>query len=843
MAKDKTIKRGDALNTLLSKRIELLEKEIEVAKESKIEHTNLLKEQKRLAESQKSLNDFIDKGVDFVQKYTSAVGAMVLAQKAITLAQDTSRKSTEQWLKAAQPLDKLSNTYGEIGKRAKAYQKIVKQDIVIAAIYGSTVEEVNRVSEAWLDTMRFTDIGAHTEQIEKLTKTTLIYSKLLGKDAAAVQKQAEFRMFQYGESAEVAMHSLLKLRTATESVNAEFKDSGAAALWADDFESAVSEVIQGTDGFVQDIDRVNATMALTAASAFKMGQSYNQALESAKAMGKLFVGGGEGALQIRSGMMIIENLRSQRDETGKLKKEYLDMFTDTEKASIERLNRMDLEGKNMKDLALLARDSLGTTEAGQRAILETLEQIGLFRGSDLLPLMQSELGMSREMAASITDLATEFKTVDGLMAAINEKQADSQKRAEDLVKEEGALIKLMRSAGGRVVGIETIDRTIQGMDTLIGKTKAFATDVTVLMAGALGAGAIAVTQFIRRMGGVGAITQTVTASWGATVTLIRQAHAAAISYANTLRAAQGLPLLTVPGRSGPGMVISGGKGGKRSKAPKMVISGGKGDPKAPKVKPPKAAFGKRFGGMGAGMGGVLGSVVASMLMSEALAGSGGGGEGGGFMSSGLGQILSFTAMTAAMQKAPAMLGKAGSAGMSGLRGISAGAQGLSGMFSGTSLPAGLGGAAAGLGGAAALAGGAFAAPTMMLSSGIESNRRTDNMLRFMAEQNRKPVGENLLSPESYRSSVQDLAENPSWLESLRREGVIQKSMYSDVQALVQQSNQQPKAVSGGMQPSLSPKKVQGVGRYTRLGENAVLEITIPNAGDQHATMSQRMKQQ
>jgi len=501
-----------SINRLIEQRIGLLEKEIEVRKKAGEQVSAAEKDVAKLRESQKKTNDVFEWGERIVKKYAASLTTLALAHRAYKIAVSSSRGETEHFIQSAQRLDSVSTSIKEIGRRAREYQEVVKNDIKLASRYGMELDKVKSVSDGWMKQQRFVDGYTREQQqsIRKLTELTIQYSKVLGVDASQLTQQAAKRMFQYGESAEEALHKIGRMRSNVEVLNATMSEhfgEKAAYLWVDDFSSLVNEAAGSTRGFIHDLDALSAAMAWSAEKATEAKLSYNQALNAAKAMGQFVTGGGnENAMSTILGLRFLEKIKKSRGPDGKLSEDFLAQFNESQRAELQKITSL-IGTTNEKDLALYIADALASSKMGIRELLDLTNELGASSG-DIVPILMQQRGLNRQQAIEIARQLKEAESLEAVAEGIAgqyKKAADENERMHS----EGELKRLSRAEGGKVFAqLPYVDAVWERTDELIGGVKAHFADFGNVAKYALAGAALAAAGFVRSMGGIKGLTGT-----------------------------------------------------------------------------------------------------------------------------------------------------------------------------------------------------------------------------------------------------------------------------------------------------------------------------------------------
>ena len=486
------------INNVLQKRIELLEKEIDLQKEAGKTTSAAEAHLSNVQKIQKRVNEAFEYATDVVKRYASMLGTAALAHRAYAIATSSSKGATEQFLLTAQSLDKASTSYAAIAKRAKAYQKVMAEEIRIAQKYGLELDHVRAVSNSWMKTMRFTVYNdKNIKKIKELTDKTLVYAKVIGIDSSELVQKASHRMFQYGESADSAMDNILGLYGATQAVNKSIaKLTGKnPVLWAEDFSKLVEEAASNTQNFTQDIGMLSAAMADSVKNAAKAGETYNATLEAGRAMGKFITGGGENAMSSVIGLRMLEKLKKARGKDGKLSADFLKDFNESQKADMQKV--ADMVGTtNEKDLALYLSDSAATSKAGIRELLRLTEELGSKTG-DIVPILEQQRGLTRAQALEMAHQLKMAKNVDEVMDNITSQYESQKAETEQIKANTEGMTAIMRAESGKVTTVPWIDETLEKLDVLTGEVKAHFTDAGTVMKYAFIAGLLSLVQFLR----------------------------------------------------------------------------------------------------------------------------------------------------------------------------------------------------------------------------------------------------------------------------------------------------------------------------------------------------------
>lgn len=821
-------------NRLIQQRIELLEAEIERQKELGQDTRRYTDDVRSLRTTQESLNRHIQAAERFVSRYAASMTAAALATKAYNVATSSAQKQTEHFIHTAQGLDAVSTSYDTIGKRAKAYQEIVKDDIRLAHRYGMAVKDVQRVSDAWIQQMRF--VGEYTrdnqKQIVDLTDATLKYSKVMGIDGVELSKKAAHRMFQYGESAETALDKLVTMHMAARAVNeevAKLTGSPASTLWADDFAKLVEEAAGKTRNFTQDLDMLTAAMAYSVQEAAKAGQAYNATLEAGKAMGQFIQGGGENATNVTLGLRMLDRLKDAMGPDGKLSEEFLKDFTETQQADMQRI--ADSVGiVNSRDLALYLQDSMATSKVGIEELLSLTKQLGAETG-DIVPILMQQRQMTRgqaiEMARQLREAESMESVAEGIFKQL-EAQNGQTKEMKDNVE---GMTALLRASGGKVTGVEAIDNILLRVDNTIGDVVAHFSDAETLAKAAIVALVVGGAQFMRAMGGVRATFATIlNMSRGIAVNMGAAARGVAAAGATgkagaglggmaTAGITRGMTAALAPYSAGRALRVVGMGGAGGGKGGTAVVGAGGGDGKGGKGGGGKGGGGGKpaKGGRMRGGGGRFGALamLGAYLGADYLLSSSPDADPNSFgeQAKGWGMTGLNAAMIWSMLGAP---GKgalmSGGSSLLGMLGIGGG--GATTVSAGTGTAAASGAYAAGAGGggsslASILGGGALAtAGGLAATAGIVAGAflalpalagyagMPENKLRQLARSVKQPMSKKWLGT-SYFEYVEYLAKNPSTAEKLYKEGVISEDMYSHTVLLAEASRQTGKDVTSG----------------------------------------------
>lgn len=849
------------INNLLEKRIKLVEREIELQQQQGRAIGGLSRDAKRLTDAQRKVNEAFEWGEQTVKRYATAVGAVALAHKAYSIATSSSQKSTAQWLHTAQGLGGIATSYDEIGRRAREYQEIVKNDVMLSAQFGTQLEEVRRVSERWVRVLRFVNgySAENVRHVRDLTEVTIAYSKVLGEDQVAVVEKAENRMWRYGESAEEALRNLIQIRSATVAVNnalSDLKGNKEAYLWPDDFSKLVEQAQQNTRGWVQDISTLTSAMAASAQQAQETGLSYDESMKAAEAMGKFVTGGGaEGGFTMILGLRFIERIKAARDEVGELREAFLSQYSETERAELKRLNRLEQMGTNYKDLSLLAHDTFATSEIGIRELIRLTREMGGGR-VDMMPILERERNLTREEASLIQSMLFDMKSEDEVLNRILQNREAANKETKSAESNMEGLVQQSRALEGKVFGVKALDDAIMGWDKLVGKVRAHFEDTGTVLKYAIAAAVISGFQLVRAFNSV-----KLSAAQIATSMQVAARATTAMVVASKTGGAGGL---MVPGKTvytntekrliaaqassmaggGRGGAAGAGAGGGTTIVPYMGGSGGG----LPTSGAAAGAAGGRFGKIRGALGRAGRNPIAMMAafiaadyaISEATAASPGD-----------------TGKSTASKK---MLSGAGSAGMlwamlgapgkgaigKGLGWAGKGAMQLGGRAVGSSLGmAGVGVAGAGLGTAAA-----FAAPAAMFAGGIEKARTVEGRLRYVHRISNQAVGRRVFDKQEYDRILTGLAADPELANRLRNEKVIDNQVYSDAMSrgrdllgagfgssavgtmaptsVINTVAATPSAGTGSNSSTSRSPTLRGT--YTSISpEKAVLEITNPYA--------------
>lgn len=844
MATEKRTASARFYNRLLDQRIAILEKE-QKAEESlgKASHARmevLRGDIDTLKRTQSEANKYINKGVELWQKYAEALQFAALAHKAFNVASESSKSQTARWLYSAQSLDKNTTSYKKLAREARSYQEIVKEDIRIASRYGMQVAEVQRVTDEWLKTMRF--VGEYSadnrKQIQNLTEVAIRYGKVLGVDGTGLVKKASHRMFQYGESAEVAMDRLIGMDAAARAVNKTLGDLNGEAgsyLWADDFTQIVEEAARSTRGWSQDLETLTAAMAYSVEQANRAGQSYNATLEAGKAMGKFITGGGqENGVTVNLGMRLLDQMKRARTQDGGLSEDFLQGMTDTQRADMERIAGM-IGTTNDRELSLYLADAMATTKRGMGELYDLMRELGSATG-DIVPLLMQHRGLTRSEAI---EMARQLRTIES-RAEFEEaiaKQVEAQARETANVREnvEG-MEHVMRALAGKDTGIPVLNEGLEWLDEQIGGVRAHFNDFHNLLVYMGVAGALGVRKLFKAFGGGVPMLRTVL---GATRGIAAATRDAAVAAAQYKAAAPGGVVASAAGGglagmgaqsvatgmrqallpySGGGalrvMDVMGGMGGARGKGGYYHSSGGgpgkKSYTPAERKAIAKEVAQRRKVELGASGGKRMAHPVAGQSVVPQKGGAGRLGRLGG-----VGGLAAYMAADYLLSSSPdgdpdSMMEKAKGWGMTGLNGamiwsmlgmpgkgaLGAGAAKVGGLFTGAAGTAkGAATAVAGTGAAAAGAtaagvAGTFAALPMLMAY----SSRPDNKLKRLSTSVQAPMEERWLGT-SYNEYLRYLADNPEKARDLLKGGVITEEMFSHAELLAEKDSTRAEAWS------------------------------------------------
>lgn len=632
------------MNDVLSKRIRLLEKEIKLAEKKGEIDEKAVRELQHVKKLQTDVNKSLEDGANVVKtlkdiyhKYAAAMTATALSIKTYQIATSSAEKAVKRHIRAATD---LSVSYSDIGKLARSYTEVLKNDIKISKQYGVELKAVNEVSNKWIDTFRF--IGpyskAQREDVKKLTEQTIAYAGVLDMDFIKLQEKATDRVFKFGESGTEAMENLLYMRGAVNSVNKSLDTTGKTGnLFVEDFTKAVDEASAGTKGWTQDTKNLAAAMAWSAKRAFEAGESYDAATVAAKAMGKIItVGGGqESPIMHQVGLMLTRRIEAARGAGGELGADFLSRFTETQQASLKQLNYLMVNNKiNPRLVNRMLVDMLSTSEEGIRATVGMLYELRASEG-DISNILQEQLHLSDQEAIAMQYQLATAKDEEEVVRAIAKMRGDANKETEDAISnsEEG-LKNLRRAQEGITTGFEWFDKYIrEPVDSVVASIKAIFTDVQKvgIMAG------VAIVLAVRRavrgyaqfksyaasiemstkrmsdyatkaaaaMGAGGGLTTRGMAGPGAagvSTTAVQRGMGSALAPYSAGRA---LRVMDVSGRGGPGTpgkgapgIVPGAAGGRGT--PLVYAKGG-----APTTTP------GGLGGTAAGAAGVAGAGVAA----------------------------------------------------------------------------------------------------------------------------------------------------------------------------------------------------------------------------------------
>jgi len=489
-----------SLNSLLEKRIRLLKEEMKQQEALHRSTTQQLRDIERLEKTQAKTNDVFERGEQLIKRYAASLTAAALAHRAYSIATSSASKETKRFLASAQPLDEVSTSFREIGRRAREYQEIVKEDIKLAQIYGMEREEVRGISDEWINALRFVD--GYTEEsrdrINALSRATIIASRVLGKDYRQIIEQATRRMFQFGESAEEATDKLIRVRSNTEILNktvSEFLDEQAAYMWADDFAAVVDEAATSTKGFVQDLDLLTAAMAASAESALKAELSYNQALGAARAMGKFLAAGDEGAITTTLGLRLLERMKEARGPGGELSEAFLQDFNEAQRQELIKISEM-VGVINEQDIALILADSLSMSKIGLEENLKLWYELGAASG-DIVPILMQQRNMTRAEAFELARQLHTAESYEEVLANITEQMEGAAERTQETKLN---ALNVIRAEGGKAGIHPWVDEQWVRLDEVIGSIKAHFADLGNVSKWALGSAVIGSLTLFRSLG-------------------------------------------------------------------------------------------------------------------------------------------------------------------------------------------------------------------------------------------------------------------------------------------------------------------------------------------------------
>jgi len=824
-----------AINNLIEERIKLLEKEAELRKEAGQSDHEFLQQKDRLEGVQKKVNDAFEWGRRTIEKYAASLTTAALAHRAYRIATTSSASATQQFLLTTQSINTASTSYESVAKRAREYQKVVQQDVRMARLYGIEVENIRRVSDEWMKTQRFLG-GINRKQqgeIKRLTDATIRYAKVMGVDGTELVKQASTRMFQYGESADHAMKSLLDVYGAARNVNAELQRLGSdkAMLWGDDFARIVEEASTRTHGFTQNLGNLSAAMAYSVKQANLAKQSYNATLEAGKAMGQFITGGDEDAMTMNVGLRMLDRLKAAIEPGGELAKEFLQDFTETQQAELQKVAGM-VATTNARDLGLQLADTLATSKMGIEELLKLTKELGSSTG-DIVPILMNMRHLSRGQAIELARQLKDASSVEEVMRGITAQYEGQQKETQKITDNVEGMTALIRAEGGKVTTIPILDRALVPIDRIIGDISAHFEDFGNVSKYALVAGVLAAGQFIKTFISIRGAVSGVLPKLQAAAVATQQMALGAAEYSAAMRtsAAPGavgkgatpatavVPAVTsgmqralapfsagtalrVVGMGGPGAtsgkvppIVAGTSPESKAHAPTVV-----GAPPATTDAPPSKSPGRVRRAMTNPLTMLAAYMAGDYMLSPDSAADP---ESGKEKAKGIGRKGLSAAMIWAMLGMPgkAALGGLGAKAV-GLGGSALGA--MSGIFGGGSGGAAASGAAGtGAVGGAAGAGailapaaigmvtaGTMLAPVMMAARAGGMKKGLIKLSQLLGH----PLSEVDFGKGQYSGAVQYLAEDPGLTKQLHTQNVISDEMFRHTQLLTSLS-------SRGMDPT------------------------------------------
>ena len=524
-----------SINEALSSQIKLLEERIKLDKEAKRSTYGMSRSLDTVSKTQESFNMLLGKGRDFMNKYSAAAITTAAALRYYSIATESAAKSTARFLETGQRLDRVSLSYSAIAKRAKNYQKVTMKNARIAGVFGMELERVNAVSDQWLKVQRNISLGSKStrDNIADLTKQTIAFSKFVGIDGAELVKKAEHRMWQYGESGEEALGRIMHLTNVTVAFNEDmerFSGKKGAYLWPDDFARVVNAAADRTDGFVENVESLSAAMAASAKWAQKAGLSYNESLVAAEAMGKLLTGATGGA-RLSIGLKMVEDIDKAIDAQGKLKDNYIQGLTETEKAEIERIAALKASDRERAELLY---DALKGSEVSVKATLDSITEWGI-KGESTIPFLERQLGMTKHEASLIQSMLESGKSRAEIEAEILSINKRSRAMTLGHILDTNSLTKAVRALAGAASGNVIMSKIMEGVDYIKGLFVAATENADLMFAVMVGGAAVVGSQVVRHIGTLVAGLRQAGLTMKAVATLTTHAANEAQRYAAALR--------------------------------------------------------------------------------------------------------------------------------------------------------------------------------------------------------------------------------------------------------------------------------------------------------------------
>ena len=828
-----------AMNKILGRRVELL-KEQETIETKVVESTKgMTKANKELLKSTKELvtTSTIYKDI------AVALTAGALAYKSLDTAVRAANTSQRQWLDTSSGIDNMSTSIQNVAKRAQNYQKIQAGNAKTAWEYGKRLEDVRSISDRWIKTMRYTKSSdANRESLEKLTRQTILYSDVLGIDAAKLQEEAAERMFKYGESHEDAQESIVKTKFQVIALNKSMSDlsPNQAAVFDDDFKQRVDAVAQSTTGYASDLGNVNAIMASAIERGGRLGMTYDQMMDSATSLSKFLTGSGmsENA-NAMVGIQLMKDFNAALDERGELKQSYLSLHDEETQKQLKQLAIAKKKGLVETIAAGELQRITAQTNTGIDARTKLVDDLTRSGMDATMAFMQ--LGLSEAEAYQAGQLYSEggSESLKAEMARNKEKtQVERDKATEKALKRTtqgltpGGLPMLAADAGtteankkiAELTGIDISKRLAEkgintegGISGMIGQGMGqFEKSENTMVAAA----AVAGGSFLRRKMQERAQS--------------KQEKAEAAQQAAAAQAGLG------GGGDTAGYGGAAGGGGSTASAVAAGVSA---------ALERYTEDGNQLRTTGTGGGGskesILGKIAETMAQSQAtkmkLA--------GGVLSNRwlMKQILSKGAVAAT---AAGTAGTAATAAV-GTAGTAAGAAGTSAVgTAGTVATAGLAATVAGAGATASFVGGLFAAPAAAFGYGIASGNKAENILRRMKSARSASGGFSGplhtgygggIDSSAWLGMAEELAKAPdSVIQGLVSDGTLAPELGTQVMEMKKAKTMAPiSSPVGTPNPLSSPAMAGGggggsgarnlIGSITNIAPNGTATLTISNA--------------
>jgi len=618
-----------SINDALKAQVGWLEKKIAADKEAGKSTYAASRQYDKVSRSQGILNDYVAKGVNLMERYSAAAIASASALQLYKIATEGASKGTELFLQTGQRIDNVSASYRELTRRGVEYQKVQANNAKVSRLLGIELEKVTEISDTWQGVHRV--IGGTNEEtrktFDKLTRQTVLYSRILGVDGVELVKKAEHRMWQYGESGTVALNKIMSLRNATvafnESMGKHFKEEGTY-LWPEDFARIINEAAGRTTGFVDNIESLSSAMQVSIMWAQKAGLSYNESVVAGEAMGKMFTGA-TGAAKINIGMRIADGMEKALDASGKLKAGVVKDLTETEKAEIERIMALQTSEKQRSQLMY---DALAGSKQAVSATLDAMEQWRI-QGESTIPFLTTQFGMTEQQASLYQSMIESGKTRAQIEKEIAGHYAKSRELTLDGYKNLQNMQNISRAIGKSIMAgpFGTLANTLLKLfDMAVGQVEAIAQNSTIVFGIMITSGALAFRKVMTHWMTIKTALGQAGLTARALVTLTAQAALHAQRYAAAINSAGGGGV-PIPGAGGgvvpPGGAGKGGKGGGAPGAPGGTTPGGKkpaGAPGTPggKKLPTKVGGGTKMRPRaGGGIGGMVASTIALIAFSKA----------------------------------------------------------------------------------------------------------------------------------------------------------------------------------------------------------------------------------